>query len=189
MSKRAYYIINGITVYRIVAVVFLGVLIAEHRWTVFRWFLLASFFTDAVDGFLARRYGVISGAGAVLDSIGDDLTVAAGVIGLLVFDPSFFRRQLVVIIVLGSLYVIQMTAALVRYGKLSSFHTWLAKVAAVSQGVFFILVFFAPGFPQLVFYLAVTLTGLDLIEEIIMVLLLGNWRADVKGIFWIKKGG
>ena len=79
MSKRAYYLVNGITVYRIIAVFALIVLIVQHHWHVFRWLLLLSFLIDVLDGFLARRYRVISKAGAVLDSIGDDLTVAVAI--------------------------------------------------------------------------------------------------------------
>lgn len=186
MSKPAYYIVNGITIYRILAVFALIVLIIQHQWHVFRWVLLLSFLTDAIDGFLARRYGVISKAGAVLDSIGDDLTVAVAIMGLLVFDTSFFRRQLVIIIILASLYVIQTVAALVRYGKLTSFHTWLAKIAAVSQGVFLVGVFFMAEFPLLLFYITAACTGLDLIEETAMVFLLRNWKPDIKGIFFME---
>src|SRR6185312_14290862 len=76
MSKPAYYLVNGITVYRMLAVFVLILLIMQHHWHVFRWLLLLSFLTDAIDGFLARRYGVISKAGAVLDSIGVNLTLA-----------------------------------------------------------------------------------------------------------------
>ncbi|WP_431215140.1 CDP-alcohol phosphatidyltransferase family protein [Puia sp. P3] len=188
MAKRAYYLVNGITVYRIIAVFALIILIVQHHWHVFRWLLLLSFLTDALDGFLARRYGVISKAGAVLDSIGDDLTVAVATIALLVFDPTFFRKQLVIIVILVSLYLIQTVAALIRYRKLTSFHTWLAKIAAVSQGVFLVGLFFTANFPALLFYLAAVCTGLDLLEETVMVFMLQHWEADVKGIFFIRKG-
>lgn len=188
MSKPAYYLVNGITIYRILAVFGLIFLIVHHDWHVFRWLLLLSFFTDAIDGFLARRYGVISKAGAVLDSIGDDLTVAVAIVGLLVFDPAFLRRELLIIIVLASLYLAQTIAALVRYRRLTSFHTWLAKIAAISQGVFLVAVFFTTKLPMLLFYITAMCTGLDLLEETVMVFLLQHWKTDVKGIFSIKKG-
>lgn len=188
MSKPAYFIVNGITIYRILAVFALIVLILHHHWHFFRWLLLLSFLTDAVDGFLARRYGVISKAGSVLDSIGDDLTVMVAIAGLLVFDPTFLRKELVVVIILVSLYLIQMIAALVKYRRLTSFHTWLAKIAAVSQGVFLIAVFFMATLPMLLFYIAAVLTGLDLLEETVMVFLLRHWKTDVKGVFSIENG-
>ena len=187
MLKPAYYIVNGVTIYRILAVVALMALIVYRDWHVFRWLLLLSFLTDVVDGFLARRYGVISKAGAVLDSVGDDLTVAVAIVGLLVFDPTFFRRELVVIIVLAFLYLLQAITALVKYRRLTSFHTWLAKIAAVSQGIFLVAVFFMAKFPMLLFYITAVLTGLDLLEETLMVFLLQHWKTDVKGIISIMK--
>lgn len=187
MSKPAYFVVNGITIYRILAVFALIVLILHHQWHFFRWLLLLSFFTDAIDGYLARRYGVISKAGSVLDSIGDDLTVAVAIIGLMVFDPTFLMKELVVVILLVSLYLVQMIAALVKYQKLTSFHTWLAKIAAVTQGVFLVAVFFTAKVPMLLFYTTAVCTGLDLLEETVMVFLLPHWKTDVKGIFSVRK--
>ena len=188
MSKPAYYVVNGLTFYRVLAVVLLIFLALFHHWNVFRWLLVLSFFTDAIDGFLARRYGVISKGGAVLDSIGDDLTVAAAIVGLLLFDSTFLHRRLTIVVILASLYLIQNIAALVKYHRLTSFHTWLAKIAAVSQGVFLIAVFFVGSEPAVLFYIAAVCTGLDLLEETVMIFLLKHWKTDVKGILWIKKG-
>lgn len=183
VSRPAFYIVNGITLYRIVAVPFLLLLIFRRQWELWRWMLVASFLTDAVDGYLARKYKVISRAGAVLDSIGDDLTVLVAIIGLFVFDPAFFRSEIVPIISLTFLYCFQLTAALVKYGRPTSFHTWFAKAAAVLQGIFLILYFFLPSMPQALFMLTVVTTGVDLIEETVMIFLLPDWQADIKGLY------
>jgi hypothetical protein len=53
--------------------------------------------------------------------------------------------------------------------------------------VFLVAVFFIERLPMLLFYIAAVCTGLDLIEEIVMVFVLRHWKADVKGIFSIKK--
>ncbi|HMH23668.1 MAG TPA: CDP-alcohol phosphatidyltransferase family protein [Puia sp.] len=182
MAKPVYYIVNGITLYRVLAAPLLLLLVFRHEWGIFKWLLVLSFLTDAVDGYIARKYKVVSSAGAVLDSIGDDLTVLVAIIGLIVFDPIFIHRELLPVIILGVLYVFQILAALIRYGKLTSFHTWLAKIAAVSQGVFLILTFFLSAIPQPLFWIAVILTALDLTEEIILVILLPRWKSDVHGL-------
>ena len=78
--KQAWYVINGITLYRIIAAPFLLVLIFTGQYDIFKWLLGLSFFTDLIDGFLARKYKVASVLGTRLDSIGDDLTVLVGVI-------------------------------------------------------------------------------------------------------------
>ena len=56
MQKTSYYIINGITIYRIAAAPVLALLIIYGNKDVFKWMLAISFFTDAIDGFLARRF-------------------------------------------------------------------------------------------------------------------------------------
>ena len=187
MHRRSYYIINGITIYRLAASLLLLYLVLLKREDIFKWLLGLSFFTDAIDGFLARKYKVVSVAGARIDSIADDLTVLMAVIGVVVLKPEFIRQELNLIIVLLVLYLLQTIMALTRYGKISSFHTYLAKIAALFQGMFFVLLFFLPQWPMLLFYVASAMTILDLVEEIILVLLLPEWKTDVKGLYWIKK--
>ena len=187
MHRRSYYIINGITIYRLAASLLLLYLVLLKREDIFKWLLGLSFFTDAIDGFLARKYKVVSVVGARIDSIADDLTVLMAVLGVVVLKPEFIRQELNLIIVLLVLYLLQTIMALTRYGKISSFHTYLAKIAALFQGMFFVLLFFLPQWPMLLFYVASAMTILDLVEEIILVLLLPEWKTDVKGLYWIKK--
>jgi CDP-diacylglycerol--glycerol-3-phosphate 3-phosphatidyltransferase len=179
--------VNGITLYRLIAAPALIVLILTRQIDLFKWLLALSFFTDAIDGYLARRYKVVSVMGAKLDSIADDVTVVAALIGLFVLKPAFIKQEYLSMILLAILFVIQVTLALLRYRKPTSFHTYLAKLAAVCQAAFLILAFFLPDPPRALFYIAVTVTALDLIEEIVMILLLPEWKADVKGIYWILK--
>lgn len=179
--------VNGITLYRLIAAPALLVLILTRQADVFKWLLVLSFFTDAIDGYLARKYKVVSVMGAKLDSIADDMTVVASLIGIFVLKPAFIKQEYLSLILLLALFVIQVTMALLRYRKTTSFHTYLAKLAAVCQAAFLILAFFLPDPPRILFYLAVVVTALDLIEESIMIWLLPEWEADVKGIYWILR--
>jgi phosphatidylglycerophosphate synthase len=187
MQKTSYYIINGITLYRLIAAPFLLLLIITNQPDPFKWLLAFSFFTDAIDGYLARRYKVVSVMGAKLDSWADDLTVITGVIGLFVLRPEFARQESIWLVLLLVLFITQVIAAFIRYRKLTSFHTWLAKIAAVLQGSFLILAFFMSEPPRLLFYAAAFVTALDLVEEIILVFILRKWKTDVRGIYWLLK--
>jgi CDP-diacylglycerol--glycerol-3-phosphate 3-phosphatidyltransferase len=149
--------------------------------------LAVSFFTDAIDGFLARRYKVVSVMGAKLDSIGDDLTVLAGTIGLFVFKPEFMRKEYIWLIFIFVLFLVQVISALIRYRTITSFHTWFAKMAAILQGSFLILAFLLPEPLRILFYIAVAVTALDLLEEIILTFHLPRPKSDVKGIYWLLK--
>ena len=107
-------------------------------------------------------------------------------IALFVTKPEFIEQQLVLFILLGGLFIVQTVYALIRYGKVTNFHTYLAKTAAVLQGVFLILVFFTDKPILLLFYVASIITILELIEEIILVYLLPEWKANVKGVIFVK---
>src|SRR6185437_287766 len=187
MNKRAYYMVNTITWYRLIAALLILLLLWYQQYVWFRWMLVISFLTDAVDGYLARKFGVISKYGSTLDSIADDLTIAVAVIGILVFKPDFIPDQIVIVAILLFLYLLQIVIALIRYGKISSFHTYLAKIASVLQGAFLLLFFFLPEPVYTLFYLMAIFTILDLAEEIILVLILPQWNANVKGLYWAIK--
>jgi CDP-diacylglycerol--glycerol-3-phosphate 3-phosphatidyltransferase len=154
---------------------------------IFKWLLGISFFTDLIDGFLARRFKVASVLGTRLDSIGDDLTVLVGVIALFVTKMEFIKEQKFIFILLLLLFLAQTTYAFIRYERITNFHTWLAKTAALLQGVFLLLAFFTDEPNLVLFYTAALITMLELIEEIILVRLLPNWETNVQGIYWVLK--
>lgn len=181
------YIINGITFYRMLAAPLLVYLIVAHRFDIFKWLLLFSFFTDAIDGYLAHIYKITSAFGAKIDSIADDLTIIAAIVGIYVWHPAFILYEIVPVGILLVLYLAQNTLALIRYRRLTSFHTYSAKIAAILQGIFMVAYFFLPYPVYWLFYLAVILTGIDLIEEIILILMIPVYRTDIKGWYWRKK--
>ena len=185
--KQAWYVINGITLYRVIAAPILLVLLFTKQYDIFKWLLGVSFFTDLIDGYLARKFKVTSIVGTKLDSIGDDLTVLVGLIALFVLKLEFIKQHIIIFMILLVLFLVQTTYALNRYGKMTNFHTYLAKTAALLQGVFLILVFFTEEPSLILFYAATIITMLELTEEIILVNLLPQWQANVKGIYWVLK--
>ena len=187
MHKPAYYLINAITLYRLVAAPLLVFLLIYNRPDIFKWMIAISFFTDAIDGYLARKFNVASIAGAKLDSIADDLTIVVAMAAVFVFKTEFVKEERIIFISLFALLIIQTLYALFRYGKISSFHTYMAKIAAVLQGSFFILLFFLPEPLYPLFYAAAIVTGLELLEELIITHFLPEWETNVKGIYWVLK--
>jgi cardiolipin synthase len=185
MRKHFYYIVNGITMYRMIAAPILLLLIINHQLEIFKWLLAISFLTDAIDGNLARRYKVISVLGAKLDSVADDLTIVVAMIGMIVFKPDFFRHEVTLFVVLLVLFVLQTAFAIVRYGKISSFHTYAAKTAAILQGSFLLLLFFLDKPAWILFYITTAVTAIELLEEIIIVWMLPEWETNVKGLYWV----
>lgn len=187
MHKTSYKVINGITIYRIITTPVLLLLIFTGNEGLFRWLLPVNFFTDLIDGYLARKYKVTSRWGARLDSIGDDLTVLSAIVGIFVLKFEFVKEEALIIGIMLALLLIQNIFALLRYGKISSFHTYLAKLAALLQGTFLILAFLLPEPNHTLFYIASAVTILELVEEIILVYLLPEWQINVKGLYWVFK--
>jgi len=181
----AYYMINCITLYRIITAPLLVVLLFKGEQELFKWLLGVSFFTDLIDGVLARTFKVTSILGTRLDSIGDDLTVLVAILGLGVLQPRFFIEQWTILVPLGILFLLQTGFALYRYGRITSFHTYLAKLAALAQGIFLLSFFFFETINYPLFYSAAFITIAELAEEIIIVWVLPQWKSNVRGLWWV----
>jgi phosphatidylglycerophosphate synthase len=184
-SSRAVRIVNLITLYRIVTAPLLLVLGLTGHINLFKWLLLASFTTDAIDGYIARKYKATSVLGAKLDSIGDDLTVLVAMIILYKVHPDFIQQEIAVVMGLLVLFVIQLFFSFWKYQRPTSFHTYLAKVGALLQGIFLLSVFLLQTIFYWLFYAAVCITALELIEEILLIAILPKWRSNVKGLYRI----
>ena len=86
---KDFNIADWFSFYRIFAVPILIVFIWLGERELFSWFMLISYSTDAIDGYLARKLKISSARGSQLDSYGDQLTLTAGLIALLVFETAF----------------------------------------------------------------------------------------------------
>ncbi|QTE47075.1 CDP-alcohol phosphatidyltransferase family protein [Mucilaginibacter rubeus] len=179
--------VNGITFYRLLTAPLLLTLLFYERLSIFKWLLIVSFLTDAVDGHLARKFKVTSAFGSILDSVSDDLTIAVAIIGIVLVNPAFLKQELVLVVIQVFLFFAQIAAALFRYRKISSFHTYLAKFVAVFQAVFLMLFYWLPQPVYILFYFVSALTILDLLEEIVLVLIIPKWETDIKGLYWVIK--
>jgi len=185
--RSHYYTVNAITLYRLLAAPMLLLLLLNGQLILFKWLLAVSFLTDAIDGYLARRYKVTSVFGSILDSVSDDLTIAVAIIGITFVNPQFLKNELLLVAVQVTLFIAQISFALVRYGKISSFHTYLAKFVTVFQGIFLVLFYWLSAPVYALFYFVSALTILDLVEEIILVIITPKWETDIKGLYWVIK--
>jgi CDP-diacylglycerol--glycerol-3-phosphate 3-phosphatidyltransferase len=183
LTFKNFNIADWFSFYRIAAVpVLLALLLLEEQ-QVFTWFLLISYSTDAIDGFLARKLKITSARGSQLDSMGDQLTFIMGLIGLWTFENDFILENLLLIAIAFTPYLLQMAIAFHKYGKTTAFHTYLAKTSAVLQGVFILwTLFFGPVI--WLFYVMIVIGILETIEEITLIFMYDEWVADVKGFYW-----
>lgn len=182
ITFKNFNIADWFSFYRIIAAPFLLLLIWFDQRLIFTWLLLISYCTDAIDGFLARRYKITSARGSQLDSIGDQVTLVIGLIGLFYFEPVFIKDNVYIIILAFCPYIIQIIIAYQKYGKATAFHTYLAKISAVVQSVFILYTLFFSPINGL-FYLMIIIGILETAEEITLIFMYDIWVADVKGIY------
>lgn len=184
IKKRA---VQAITCYRILAAPVLLLFIWKNQYDLFKWMLAISFFTDAIDGYLARRYKVVSAMGARIDSAGDDLTVIVAVIAMVKWYNDFIWETRIWSVSLIFLLVVQVALAFIKYGKMTAYHTYISKTAAVLQGLFLSSCFLFGNPAASLFYLAIITTGAGLLEEIVITILLRDYRFDVRGLYWLLR--
>jgi CDP-diacylglycerol--glycerol-3-phosphate 3-phosphatidyltransferase len=183
LTFKNYNIADWFSFYRVIASPFLLLLVIMGAREAFSWMLLISYCTDMIDGFLARRLKITSPRGSQLDSLGDQVTLGVAFIGLFVFEYEFIVENYKIILIPFALYFFQMLMAFRKYGKATAFHTYLAKLSAIVQGVFILWFLFFEPVPWL-FYLMIILGIIETIEEIILIFMYPQWVAGVRGLFW-----
>jgi len=179
--------VNAISLYRILIAPILLLLIWKNEFDIFKWLLVISFFTDAIDGYLARHFKAVSDRGAVLDSVGDDLTVIVAIIGMFNWNYAFLWDIRIWGAFLILILLVQVTLALIKFGKMTAYHTYLSKTAAVLQAVFLSSCFIFRHPSAIFFYITAVTTAIDMLEEIMITIWLKAYQFDIKGLYWLLK--
>ncbi len=175
---------NAISLARLLATPILLATVLYRRQEFFKWLLLACLLSDILDGLIARLFRLRSRLGASLDSAADMLILLISVAGVFKFQTEFLAAHYGEILMALGLYAAQAVAAIFRYGKISSFHTILARIAAYAQGIF-VMSLFLWGYRGWLFHPAIALAVLASVEELLLLYLLPEWRRDVRGLYWV----
>lgn len=148
--------------------------------TLFLCVLAASFFSDAIDGTVARLTGGTSRFGAMLDSWADVAAYTAIAISVAVLWPELVRREWLAVSVIVASFVLPSLVGHYRFGRFTSYHTLLVKLAvgATAAGLFVLLL----GGPAWPFRMAAVLAALAALEEIAISLVLVEPRSNVGGL-------
>jgi cardiolipin synthase (CMP-forming) len=186
LRSAARYLPNLLTLLRLLAVPVLTALATSRLETAYAWLLIAALLTDIADGWIARAWSLESRIGAQLDSLADSALMIVAIYGIWVFHREVMTGHPVACSLAIGLWALENLLALLRYGRLSSFHTYLSKLAANVLGVF-IGILFVFGFEPWLFYVAIGAMILASVEEIAILAVLGEWREDVQGLWWVLR--
>jgi cardiolipin synthase (CMP-forming) len=141
--------------------------------------------TDWLDGKLAKLPGQETDFGARLDTVADVTFYACMLLAVVALRGELFRQEAVWIGLAVSSYGVSLAAALVKYRRMPSYHTRLAKTS-------WLLVFIAVGaifagwsvWAVRIAALGVLVTNL---EATMITLMLPEWRANVPSVFHARR--
>jgi CDP-diacylglycerol--glycerol-3-phosphate 3-phosphatidyltransferase len=181
VTKRALTIPNLLSILRILIAPLLLVAGLTGQTELFLFLFLLSLVSDGLDGFLARRFHQVSQGGAQLDSWGDLATYLAAPVGVWLLWPSIIHQELIFILLgLGS-FLLPILLGFCKFGRLTSYHTRAAKIAAILLGVATpLLLLDGPPYP---FRAAIIVFLLAEVEEVAITLRLKRWRTNIPS-FW-----
>ena len=172
---------NLLSVFRLLLVPVLLVLAWHGQSKLFLIAFVASLLSDAADGFLARLLHQASTLGAKLDSWADFATYLTLPFCGWWLRPEIVRQERWWLAAGIGCYVAATIAGFLKFRRLTSYHTWGAKISAVLVGAA-VLVFFANG-PGWVFRLVMPIVVLANLEEIAITLTLPKLRENVPSIW------
>ncbi len=178
---------NAISIARLCATTVLLASVLLHLIELFKGLLLACLLSDIFDGLIARTFHLTSKLGATLDSVADLATMFIGLLGVLVFQRQFVAQHYLELLLIMAFYIAELIVSLLRYGKVSSFHTLLDRIAAYMAGIF-VMSMFLWGYHGWLFQLTVTVYIVALSEEMLLIYLLPDWRSDVGSMFRVLAG-
>ena len=187
MKKNEFWTIpNVITSYRLFMAPVILYFIISGQENLFAIFLVINLLTDAIDGYIARRFKMETEIGARLDAFADYFTYVLVFIGLFVFKMDDLRPYLVSALIFISMLVLTVIVSLIRFRKFHSYHTIIEKSGGYVQAIFFICLF-TIGLIAPLYYFMIVLGILGAIETIAIDMLLPEMRSDTLGLYWVIK--
>ena len=91
--------------------------------------LLFAWLSDALDGFLARRFNAESAWGSQLDSLSDSLMFASAVVWVVLLRPEFVVEHAPVLLLWVGIGVVNYSVSWIRFRRLVDVHLLSAKAA------------------------------------------------------------
>jgi phosphatidylglycerophosphate synthase len=148
--------------------------------------LLLAGASDMLDGFVARRTGSESTAGATRDLIADALLLisAAAWIGLL--HPEVVRDNVALLAGSLSIYVASLAVARFRFHRLPKLHLYSSKAAGGLLYAFALITLISGRYDRLLLVLAVAVFIVSCVEMLGCLLLFSDVGAEVGSVLLVR---
>lgn len=142
--------------------------------------------SDAIDGFIARKFKLETEFGARLDSIADNLTYILAFTGIFVFKLEDLVPYLISLLIYIGLLIVTVILSLIKFRRFPSLHLYTTKINGYIQGIF-IICLFSIGFILPLYYAVIILGITGAIESILIQLIINEMKSNVKGLYWVIK--
>lgn len=175
---------NILSVFRIISVPCLLLLAWNGHRKLFIALLIASLITDALDGYIARKYNLATALGSRLDSFGDMAIYLTVPLCAWWLWPAIIIREVVFVSITIGAYGIPIIAGLLKYGKIPSYHTYGAKAAAIIMSISALMLLTVDiAWP---FRYAAIFQAVVACEEVLITVRLPALRSNVKSLWHLK---
>ena len=141
--------------------------------------VLTGLLSDIFDGVIARRWNCDTAAVRLFDSMADIVFYAGCAIALWMRHPSVVHNLALPILGVVGLEALSSAVAFIKFGKLPSYHSYVAKAWGLVLASALIAAFLCKH-PQGWILAAIAMGALSNLEGIAMSLIMPVWRQDVK---------
>ncbi len=177
---------NLLSGYRLVMAPVLVLLALSDERTLFVVLLCVSFATDVLDGIIARAWGLSTAIGSRIDSVADELTYVAALVGAFRFEYHTLEPHAFMLYAFLVLLAIATVFPLIKFKKIPSFHLYSFKLNALFQAVFFFCLFVFDFYIYL-YYPVFAFGILACLEVIVLTAIVEEPITNAKGLYWVLR--
>lgn len=177
---------NILSIYRLLSFPVIAYIAIQGYERLFFWMLLINFITDILDGLIARTFNLQTKIGAKIDSIADFGTYLLVFLGIYMFKTEDFAPHIISFSIFIGLFIFAHVLALIKFGRMPSFHLYSWKIGGYIQGIFFI-VLFSYGFITGFYYFMLIWGIVAFLEHITIQIMISEMISNAKGLYWVLK--
>lgn len=150
--------------------------------------LIAAGLTDVLDGFVARKRGLVTAHGSRLDSVADTLIEISIAASVLLLKPEIFTGHKLLVSAWIAVEAVSFVVGWMKFRRIANLHLYLTK-ASGAAGYVFVIYTFMIGYNEAFFYAALTLLLISSLECLLLQLLCARVDEHMKSIFHAYRGG
>lgn len=150
--------------------------------------LLLAGLSDALDGFIARRWSIATAYGSRLDSLADMSVLVSTVFWVVLLMPGIIFDHKLLVSVWVTLEALAILVGWIKFRRIANLHLYSSKAAGVVAYAFVITAFIF-GYNETLFYVALAVLVVASVEALTLELLCSSVDEHMKSIFHAYREG